>query len=432
MTLSHKDRVLEMSNTTGLGSFLLGGPESGYYTFFASFGTGVDVGYAAANPVTGENEVGIGQVVDNGDSTYSLTRVTIERSSNANAKVDFQGGRKVIVNVLLATEADSIANMANVILKNGSVDFTGDQSFGGHKATHMATPATGTDGANKIYVDTGDSATLAAAEAYADGLPHGTGNVSATNPTTVGDVPYWSTTGEHLSSSSTLAIHPSSSGKIEAKVGTFKAYSSATDGSTVTFDFDLADLWTVTLGGNRTLAYSHASVGQIVGIRLVQDATGGRTVTWWANILWHHSLAPVLDPTAAGSDLIYLECIGQDSYTIPIWEEVCRKSSAPRKSVFSDTDGATITFNLRKSPSHKVTLGGNRTLALVESHSGQAFDILLTQDGTGSRTVTWWSGITWAGGSAPTLSTTAGKSDWFGFRQSSTGAYIGCVIGQGI
>ncbi len=430
MTLIHKDRVLEMSDTTGTVSFVLGGPESGYYTFFSSFGAGVDLGYSACNPITGENEVGKGQVVDNGDGTYSLTRVTIERSSNANAKVDFQGGRKVIVNVLLATEADAVAAIANVILKDGSVAFTANQSLGGHKATNMADPTTGTDGANKEYVDAGDVATLAAAEAYADGLPHGTGNVSATNPTTVADVPYWTSTGEHLSSSGPIAIHTSSSNKIEAKVGTFKAYSSATDGATVTFDFDLADLWTVTLGGNRTLAYSHASLGQIVGIRLVQDATGSRTVTWWANILWNHSLAPVLDPTAAGSDLIFLECIGQDGYGIPIWEEVCRKTSAPRKGIFADTDGATITFNLRKSASHKVTLGGNRTLALVESHVGQPFSVKLTQDGTGSRTVTWWSGITWAGGSAPTLSTAASKSDWFGFIETATGAYDGFVIGQ--
>jgi hypothetical protein len=58
--------------------------------------------------------------------------------------------------------------------------------------------------------------------------------------------------------------------------------------------------------------------------------------------------------------------------------------------------------------------------------------INIKQDATGSRTVTWFSGITWAGGSAPTLTTTANKTDSFGFQQISSGAYLGFVIAQNI
>lgn len=98
----------------------------------------------------------------------------------------------------------------------------------------------------------------------------------------------------------------------------------------------------------------------------------------------------------------------------------------------ADTDGATITFNLATSNIHTVTLGGNRTLALSNEHVGQVFMLRLLQDVTGSRTVTWFTTIKWAGGSAPTLTTTASKADILGFIVTSAGNYDGVVVGANI
>lgn len=98
------------------------------------------------------------------------------------------------------------------------------------------------------------------------------------------------------------------------------------------------------------------------------------------------------------------------------------------------TDGATVTFDLGNGAyrKHKVTLGGNRTLAISNGIVGQVFIIDLIQDGTGGRTVTWFSTIKWAGGTAPTLTTTANKIDSFGFIVTSAGNYQGYVIGQNL
>lgn len=98
------------------------------------------------------------------------------------------------------------------------------------------------------------------------------------------------------------------------------------------------------------------------------------------------------------------------------------------------SDGATITFDLGTGAyrKHKVTLGGNRTLALSNVGTGQAFIIALTQDGSGSRTVTWFSTIRWADGSAPTLTTTANKRDVLGFIQTGENTYDGFVVGQNL
>ena len=98
----------------------------------------------------------------------------------------------------------------------------------------------------------------------------------------------------------------------------------------------------------------------------------------------------------------------------------------------ADTDGVTVTFNLATSNIHTVTLGGNRTLALSNSAVGQCFMLRLAQDATGSRTVTWFTTIKWAGGAAPTLTTTASKADLLGFIVTSAGNYDAFVVGQNI
>ncbi len=96
------------------------------------------------------------------------------------------------------------------------------------------------------------------------------------------------------------------------------------------------------------------------------------------------------------------------------------------------TDGGTTTYDLAASSTWLHTLGGNRTLALSNATASSRFSILLSQDGVGSRSVTWFSGITWVtdGGLAPALTTTPNKRDLFTFLTLSSGVYIGFVAGQ--
>ena len=106
--------------------------------------------------------------------------------------------------------------------------------------------------------------------------------------------------------------------------------------------------------------------------------------------------------------------------------------NASKPAITTDTDGSTINFNMNSADVHTVVLGGNRTLALSNVAAGQRFIIRLTQDNTGSRTVTWFSGIDWPGGLVPTLTTTANKTDVFGFICTTTGNYDGFVIGYNL
>lgn len=100
--------------------------------------------------------------------------------------------------------------------------------------------------------------------------------------------------------------------------------------------------------------------------------------------------------------------------------------------IVADADGATITFNMATGSRHGVTLGGNRTLAVSNVSAGQIFFLRLLQDGTGSRTVTWFSTITWAGAAAPTLTTTANRADLFIFYAKTSSTFDGFIVGQNI
>ena len=76
------------------------------------------------------------------------------------------------------------------------------------------------------------------------------------------------------------------------------------------------------------------------------------------------------------------------------------------------TDGATITIDMADSNNFSVTLAGNRTFANPSNDTaGQSGSIFITQDGTGSRTASWGTDWEFAGGTAPTLTTTAAAVD---------------------
>ena len=87
-------------------------------------------------------------------------------------------------------------------------------------------------------------------------------------------------------------------------------------------------------------------------------------------------------------------------------------SAAQRGSVSALTDGSTITADFAVANNFSLTIGGNRTLANPSNlTAGQHGVIVITQDGTGSRTLAYGSYWKFASGTAPTLTTTASAVD---------------------
>ncbi len=85
------------------------------------------------------------------------------------------------------------------------------------------------------------------------------------------------------------------------------------------------------------------------------------------------------------------------------------------------TDQATVTWDASTQDVCKLTLGGNRTLAApTNSTTGQFISILVIQDGTGSRTLSFNAVYEFASDTAPTLTTTANLGDVFVFRYNGS------------
>ena len=82
-----------------------------------------------------------------------------------------------------------------------------------------------------------------------------------------------------------------------------------TDAASITSSFDAGNTFVVTLGGNRTLAApTSAGIGQTGSIRIIQDATGGRTLSY--NSAWQFvsASAPVMDTSAGAQSILVFSC----------------------------------------------------------------------------------------------------------------------------
>ena len=96
-------------------------------------------------------------------------------------------------------------------------------------------------------------------------------------------------------------------------------------------------------------------------------------------------------------------------------------TKAQRGTITALTDGATITPDFSASNNFSVTLGGNRTLANPTNIvAGQSGVIFVSQDSTGSRTLSFGSYWDFPGGTAPTLTTTASAVDLIAYVVRTT------------
>jgi hypothetical protein len=87
-------------------------------------------------------------------------------------------------------------------------------------------------------------------------------------------------------------------------------------------------------------------------------------------------------------------------------------TAGQRGEITALTSATTITIDMADSNNFSVTLAHNATFANPSNDTaGQSGSIFITQDGTGSRTASWGSDWDFAGGTAPTLTTTASAVD---------------------
>ena len=106
-------------------------------------------------------------------------------------------------------------------------------------------------------------------------------------------------------------------------------------------------------------------------------------------------------------------------------------TAAQRGAVVALTDGATITPNFAAGNNFSVTLAGNRTLANPTNlTAGQSGVIVVTQDGTGGRTLAFGGNWKFPGGTAPTLTTAANAVDVIAYYVESASRITARVVGD--
>lgn len=106
-------------------------------------------------------------------------------------------------------------------------------------------------------------------------------------------------------------------------------------------------------------------------------------------------------------------------------------TKAQRGTVVALTDGSTITPDFSLGNNFSLTIGGNQTLANPTNlTAGQHGTIVITQDGTGGRTLAFGSYWKFAAGTAPSLTATAAAVDVLAYYVESSTRITARLIGD--
>ncbi|MBX3451021.1 MAG: hypothetical protein KF777_15760 [Planctomycetaceae bacterium] len=342
-------RVLETSTTSGTGELTVNGAARTYQRL-RSAGAQL-VNYVIEHETANEFEEGLGTITQGANDT--LSRIAVIRSSNANALVNFSAGLK------------------KVFLSFGSVQCGG--------AVNLKRPA--------VAAATSNTAIATGLEAgdEIDGVTLATGNLVL------------------------LAAQAPAAQNGVYVVPESGAASRAPD--LYTGDYAAGALVPV-LGGNenggKVWLCTSPRGDDVVGTNnLSWQAIGGTDGEEW-----------VSGPESS-TDRAVATWDGTDGDTLrdnPDWT-ISSAGKMAGTSAYSPivdlVDAGTVNIDWNLGRWYRLTLGGNRTLTVTNVSVGQMIKLQLVQDGDGSRTVTWFDGITWPGGVVPTLTTTANRWDNF-------------------
>ena len=128
----------------------------------------------------------------------------------------------------------------------------------------------------------------------------------------------------------------------------------------------------------------------------------------------------IIKPIVDAKDIIFQQRDGTEVMRIEDGAHMSLAAAAVNPEA-TLTDASTIAWNVLTSPVAKVTLGANRTLgAGTGAIAGQFVSLLVIQDGTGSRTLSFNAAYEFKDDTAPTLTTTASKGDLFVFRYNGS------------
>lgn len=175
---------------------------------------------------------------------------------------------------------------------------------------------------------------------------------------------------------------------------------------------------TSSLGGSSDAVFSNPATGQAI----VYDSS----ISKWKNIA-------VTTSVAGRSGAITLAESDVTNLSTDLANRIQTSGGGLETVQIVASSGSSLAISLATGNMAKITLTANCTFAFSGATNGKAcsLTLMLQQDTTGSRLVTWPSSVHWAGGTSPTLSTGASKIDFIGFLSIDGGSnWYGFVSGQ--
>jgi hypothetical protein len=367
------------------------------------------------------------------------TRIIAECASTANVVIssaleagDVIDGVTLVAGdrVLLKDQSTATENGLYIAVASGAASRDPEHDTIAELSGGMVVVNQGTANDNKIFLCTTDTdATLGSTSiTYTTITPQNVGTVTSITAGT-------GLSGGAITASGTIAIDTATTvDKTTAQTLTNKTLTSPKINEDVAVtstatELNLLDGSTAgTIANSKAVIYSAA--GQVNGTTLAIAGTAITSTATELNLLDGVSglvqadftkLAAV-DSTAAElnySDLTTLGTTAASKVFTADANNLTTVSGAVANVEDTLTDGATITWDVIDSPVAKVTLAGNRTLSAPSGTTpiaGQFVSLLIIQDGTGSRTITWNAVYEFAADTAPTLTATASLGDLFTFR----------------
>ena len=175
-------------------------------------------------------------------------------------------------------------------------------------------------------------------------------------------------------------------------------------------------------GTDMTISANNLTIDAAADIILDADGADIKFADGGTNLLsfTNSSSDVVIKPLVDAKDIIFHQYDGTSILEINDGGYALFTAAALNAEI-ALSDGGSISWNALTQPVAKVTLGGNRTLGAASGGvAGQFVSLLVIQDGTGSRTLTWNAAYEFASDTAPTLTTTANLGDLFVFRYNGS------------